>query len=75
MGNKGYKNRNINDEINKRIVGFNRTTDNRIHASERLYSYSEKWESVFFGMNILAALFLIFSLMNEWRVSGKIIYF
>lgn len=64
MGNRGYKNRDIKDEINKKIVGFNRTRDNRIHASERLYSYSEKWETVFFGMNILAVLFLIFSLMN-----------
>ena len=64
MGNRGYKNRDNKDEINKKIVASNRTRDNRIHASERLYSYSEKWESVFFGMNILAVLFLIFSLMN-----------
>ncbi|PFG79836.1 hypothetical protein BW152_11635 [Lactococcus lactis] len=61
---KDYKERDIREEINKKIEGFNRTRDNRIHASERLYSYSNKWDFMFFVMNILAVVFLIFSLMN-----------
>lgn len=70
---KDYKERDIREEINKKIEGFNRTRDNRIHASERLYSYSNKWDSIFFVMNILAVVFLIFSLMNVESHKGLFI--
>ena len=70
---KDYKERDIREEINKKIEGFNRTRDNRIHASERLYSYSNKWDFIFFVMNILAVVFLIFSLMNVESHKGLFI--
>ncbi|WP_394206378.1 SLATT domain-containing protein [Lactococcus chungangensis] len=70
---KDYKERDIREEINKKIKGFNRTRDNRIHASERLYSYSNKWDFIFFVMNILAVVFLIFSLMNVESHKGLFI--
>ena len=64
MNTKDYNGINIRDEINKKINGYNRTRDNRIHASERLYSYSSKWDTVFFIMNIIAVSLVIGSLMN-----------
>ncbi len=59
---KDYTNRNIQDEVNKKINSLDRIRNNRIYASERLYKYSSHWEFLFFLMNVVAVVLLIMSL-------------
>ena len=59
---KDYANRNIQDEVNKKINSLDRVRNNRIYASERLYQYSSHWEFLFFLMNVVAVVLLIMSL-------------
>ena len=56
---KNYNERTIRDEIGYKIKTIDATRHNRIFASKRLYRYSQRWEVVFFSMNILAVIFLI----------------
>lgn len=70
---KGYKDRDIEEEIKKKIEGLNRTRSNRINSSERLYSYSSRWEFVFFLMNVAAVIFLVISLLNIETKYGLVI--
>ena len=58
---KDYNKRTIRDEISYKIKTIDATRHNRIFASKRLYRYSQRWEVVFFCMNILAVIFLISS--------------
>ena len=58
---KDYNKRTIRDEISYKIKTIDATRHNRIFASKRLYRYSQRWEVVFFSMNILAVIFLISS--------------
>lgn len=39
--------RNIKEEIQHKIETLDKTRTNRIIASQRLYSYSNKWDIVF----------------------------
>ena len=49
---KNYNERTIRDEIGYKIKTIDATRHNRIFASKRLYRYSQRWEVVFFSMNI-----------------------
>lgn len=70
---KDYKQIDIQDEVNKKINSINRTRNNRINASERLYAYTENWDFIFFVMNIEAIVFLVFALTHQENEYGLIL--
>ncbi|AQQ52237.1 SLATT domain-containing protein [Planococcus lenghuensis] len=59
---KKYQDRDINDEIEKKINTLNKTRDNRLEMSKRLTSYDDKWKVVFFFLNIEAVIFILLAL-------------
>ena len=60
-----YRHRTIQEEIDHKINTLNKTRNNRINASERLYSYSNKWNIVFFFMNVIAVIMLVTSIYSK----------
>lgn len=59
---KEYRNRDISDEIEKKIQTLNKTRNNRIEMSKRLINYDDKWKAVFFCLNIEAVIFILLAL-------------
>lgn len=54
----------LEQAITKKIKGMNRTRNNRINASRRLYNYKEHWDFIFLVMNVFAIILLILSISN-----------
>lgn len=61
---KDYLDISLLSEINKKINTINKTRNNRIHLSQRLKLYNDKWRVVFFILNIEAVFFVVLSLVG-----------
>ena len=64
MGNKDFKDRDIDYEINLKANTIDIVRTARVLASNRLYGYSEKWELIFLIMSVLSTGLLIFSIIS-----------
>ena len=51
----------LNENIQHKLDGWDRTRHNRLHASERLKGYADIWSVLTFIVNIVAIIFIIFS--------------
>lgn len=58
-----YRESTIDDEIENKIYSLDIVRTARIKASERLYKYSDAWDFLFLGMNIVSVALLIVSLL------------
>lgn len=59
----------LEESIEKKINGMNRTRNNRINASKRLYGYQDHWNVIFLIMNVLAIILLVLDI-NGVGISG-----
>lgn len=63
MAERRLRENSIDDEIEKKIYSIDIVRTARIKASERLYKYSNAWDFLFLGMNIVSVALLIVSLL------------
>ncbi|HFH9839698.1 TPA: SLATT domain-containing protein [Streptococcus suis] len=63
MAERRLRENSIDDEIEKKIYSIDIVRTARIKASERLYKYSDAWDFLFLGMNIVSVALLIVSLL------------
>lgn len=65
MDYKDFKDRDVSYEINLKAKTITTVRTARVLASERLYSYAQKWEFIFLFMNLISASLLVYSIVIE----------